>query len=91
MFLKPGGYSVWDDPVTGKKERDTFTCCHCNRIVIVKPFQNPDEMGGFCRNCMNLMCKTCVDKATCTPFEKKLDLWESRSRLRQQVEDLAVG
>lgn len=68
----------------GILEADTFTCCHCNRVVHVKPRSNPDDFGSMCRNCMKMVCKVCADRG-CVPFEKKLEIMESRDRMLKSM------
>jgi hypothetical protein len=63
--------------VRANHEADTFTCCHCNRIIHVKPFAPMDEFGSMCRNCMKMTCPTCAD-GPCVPFEKRLEESEKR-------------
>jgi hypothetical protein len=74
-MLKPQGYSLLTDPVTGVVEQDTYTCAHCQKVTFVKPFQRPDEHGGFCRKCMALVCKDCSGKE-CKPIMKQVEEWE---------------
>lgn len=81
----PGGYlTIYDpDPHKGAgqqtlKEYDSFTCGHCNSIVKVKPFCDPADAGGLCKQCMNHICKGCYSKGFCAPFEEKLRLAEHR-------------
>lgn len=74
------GYAVEMRDGVVVKERDSFTCCHCNGIVFVKPKQDPSEMGGMCLLCMKHTCPTCAGNG-CVPFEKKLRAMESRDRL----------
>ena len=62
-------------------EIDTYLCEHCNRVVHVPARADPSTMGGFCRQCMGLICPKCVDKRTCTPWEKKMEKAEARQRL----------
>ena len=64
-------------------EIDTFTCVHCCRVVHVPARADPSTMGGFCRQCMSLICPKCVDKGTCTPWEKKMEIMEARHRFRK--------
>ena len=78
-MLRPGGYACIADPVFGRRELDTFTCAHCNRITHVKPEQRPEDIGGLCKVCMGLICPMCVGRA-CVPFLKKLDQMEARAR-----------
>jgi hypothetical protein len=89
----PGGYAVIVSPdesvvhfdrfraervPAGITERDTFCCCHCNRIMHVKPMTPMDEFGSMCRNCMKMVCPKCAD-GPCVPFEKKLEAQERRA------------
>lgn len=75
---RPGGYGVITSP-DGVEEHDTFTCFHCNKVVIVLPKAAPETIGGMCYQCMKLVCPTCVDLGTCTPFEKRLEAIERRA------------
>ena len=94
----PGGYAVLTTPETAKvsfdrfrceeigagvTERDTFACCHCNRIIHVKPMAPMDEFGSMCRNCMKMVCPTCAD-GPCKPFEKRLEEMEHSEYVRKQ-------
>ena len=63
----------------GMHEVDTASCGHCNRVMHIKPFMDPADMGGLCKICMKFTCPKCVDLG-CTPFEKKLELAEKRGR-----------
>src|SRR5690349_22112928 len=92
---RPGGYAVIVSPdaqvvafdhfraeaiPAGTVERDTFSCCHCNRVVHVKPRAPMDDFGSMCRNCMKMTCPTCAD-GPCVPFEKRLEEMEHRGRM----------
>ncbi len=81
-MFKPGGYGFSFDPGGIRQEADTFTCAHCNRIVIVRPKCDPADLGGFCRLCTKMICPSCVDIGSCDPFEKKLERKEKEYRLR---------
>jgi hypothetical protein len=94
----PQGYATIFDPDRPLVERDTITCSHCQRIVFVKPgtgattylfpqMQGPDkeEPGAFCTTCMSAICIQCCAEGTCTPFMKKLELYEKRQRLLRAV------
>lgn len=78
----PGGYAFSFDPGGIRQEADTFTCSHCNKVVVVRPKCNPDELGGMCRLCVKMICPTCVDEGSCAPFEKKLEQIEKEGRRR---------
>lgn len=73
----PGGAIIIDGQM-GRREADTFTCGHCNSIVVVPVQASPTEMGGGCTICESLICPACVSKGTCDPFEEKLARMESR-------------
>jgi hypothetical protein len=77
----PGGYAVVTSP-DGRREADTFTCAHCNSLVIVKDGQTADDCGGFCRLCMDLVCPRCAG-SNCAPFEKKLEQQEAAYHARR--------
>jgi len=85
----PGGYGqlICDDGTAVARdsygravqaEHDTFTCNHCNKVVIVNAGERPEDIGGMCYMCMKLVCPHCVDAGACVPFEKKLEAIERR-------------
>lgn len=79
------GYGLTVEPGKADVEEDTFTCCHCNSVVFLKPREGVADAGGFCRMCMKGTCGPCADKGECTPFEKKLEEMESRDRFRRAL------
>lgn len=87
----PQGYLTVADPEAPTIERDTFTCAHCQKIVIVAPMGavtdpgKPQDIGGFCRACYKNVCGRCADSGVCRPFEKWLEEQESRDRLRKSI------
>ena len=83
-MLKPGGYAVLSGP-DGTKEADTFTCAHCQHIVHVKPLADAADSGGLCKVCMGLICSTCVDVGTCTPWQVQWEKMEARDRFLRSV------
>ena len=66
----------------GTIEFDTFQCGHCARHMHVRPRQRPEDIGGFCRQCMRAICPDCVTTGRCDPLEKKLEEAEERQRIR---------
>lgn len=82
---RPQGYIIITDPDAPTVEFDTITCAHCNRIVIVKPKEDPASLGGFCGMCTKYICSACNAQGSCTPFERKLEESERRDRLRRQM------
>ena len=80
---RPGGYAYTFDVSGNRQEADTFTCYHCNRIVVVKPKCDPYDLGGMCRLCEKMICPACVDLGKCDPMEKKLERAESAYHARR--------
>ena len=74
---RPGGYLIATGPEGPAREADTFTCSHSGRVVIVKPFCDPADMGGRCTICGGLIAKEEVGKG-CDVLERKLLRWEAR-------------
>ena len=75
---KPQGYLIGLGPEGVISESDSFTCAHCQRVVIVKPRCDPADMGGHCRICDKLICKRCVAYGQCVPWEKQMERMEAR-------------
>jgi hypothetical protein len=81
------GYGIIVDPAQCQPvEHDTFTCCHCSKVVPKAPY---DPMGdkvlaARCTCCDALMCKECIGKG-CRPVEKWLDQYEARNRFRAEL------
>ena len=59
-------------------EADAFTCGHCQKIVHVPVRADPADIGGLCKQCMTCICPKCVDKHTCTPWEKQMVEMEAK-------------
>jgi hypothetical protein len=76
---RAGGYlltsSIENDRVV---EHKTFTCQHCNRLVIVKHKCRAEDLGGRCFCCGGLICAPCTGKFGCDNIEKKLERAEAR-------------
>lgn len=90
----PQGYAVLQGPpglvrnrdpglvsLERQGEADTFTCHHCQHIVTVPVRARPEDLGGHCKICDRLICPVCVDKGTCTPWEKQMEISEARQAL----------
>jgi hypothetical protein len=84
-MFRPGGYAFSFDAGGVRQEADTFTCCHCQRVVIVRPNCSLDDLGGVCRFCMKMTCPACVG-LECVPFEKRLEREEARFRALRSYE-----
>ncbi len=59
----------------GLFECPTYTCRHCQRIVIINPKRNRER--AYCRGCDHLICDECgAERArtmTCRTFEQVID------------------
>ncbi|MCW2309746.1 hypothetical protein M2319_004105 [Rhodobium gokarnense] len=80
---KPGGVLILTTNDGRQEETDTFTCAHCNKIVPVRPFQRPEDIGGRCGGCGGLICPDCVSRGTCDPIEEKLARAEAAYHARR--------
>lgn len=81
--MRLDGYAFVVDPEK-LQEFDTLTCAHCQFVMHIQKRAEADQLGGFCRMCMKHICGRCANKG-CTPFEKKLDEYERKSRLHQAI------
>lgn len=79
------GYEVVTGPDGRRVEQETFTCGHCSQIVTVPNRAAADEVGGFCRVCMSMVCPGCLATDRCDPYERKLERIEARERLLRSV------
>lgn len=80
----PLGYGILCTEDGQIQEHDTFTCFHCNSIVVVKPLMKPEDLGGMCKVCMKLTCPACTSVGSCTPWEKQMEQIEARDRFLRQ-------
>ena len=70
-------------------EHHTITCCHCNHSFVVVPGSGKER--GWCFMCGASTCGEARCNAAlngCAPFEKKLEAYESRTRLHNQLDGL---
>jgi len=84
---KPGGYGEVVMPEGQGDEHDTYTCCHCNRIVRV--LLDASNVGEWCSMCGRLACqsKRCSPALNgCSPFEKKLEAYEAKTRFQHDLD-----
>lgn len=89
------GYATLTNPLGSVRERETFTCGHCNSIRHTEPYARgflvPLADGTFakheflrCGQCDRLICEQCAGKE-CLPFEKKLREHEQAAALYDRV------
>lgn len=76
-MIRPQGYlvGVGDDII----ERDTITCKHCQRVVVVPPMSSGKPVKyDYCRNCDGWICQQCAGERRCLPWEKQMEAIEAR-------------
>jgi len=83
---KPGGYILIVDPGAPLHEQDTFTCIHCNKIVLVKPGMSVTDFA-WCRKCMKPVCEKQVCQDRCVPWERQLEISELRYKLHRAMDE----
>ena len=83
---KPGGYIIVTDPGAPLHEQDTFTCIHCNKIVLVKPGGTIADFE-WCRKCMKPVCRKQVCQVDCNPWERQLEIQEARGKLHRAMDE----
>lgn len=64
----------------GVIEFDTYTCGHCGHARHVRARERPEDTGGLCKQCMKLICPSCLGSGRCDPLEKKLERAEQRNQ-----------
>ena len=52
-------------------EADTYSCPHCQAVVIKNPLRTRPR--NVCRKCMSVVCDTPSCILECTPFQQLLD------------------
>lgn len=76
--LKPGGNLFVSEPQTGIRfEADTFTCGHCNRVIvkvgkdgIPRRATFAEKEGWRCKQCNQYCCKLCLAVGDCNDFRR---------------------
>jgi hypothetical protein len=84
-MLRPHGYAVWEGHEGRLRERDTFSCAHCQRVVFVEPGHSPTVNAGWCGRCGAPVCRACAALGMCTPFERRLEQQEARDRFCRSI------
>lgn len=76
---RPGGYGIWFNGQEPNIERDSITCCHCNRVVFVDPLRPVEDFTGWCMACFKFVCLDCARTGVCDPLERRLERMERRA------------
>lgn len=87
---KPGGQILVVDPGAPVHEQDTFTCIHCNRIVLVKPGLTFTDFA-WCRKCMKPVCEKEICNVRCLPWERQMEITEARGKLHRAMDEALKG
>lgn len=61
-------------PIVGEGqvlEAPTFTCAHCQGIVIMNPDRKRER--AHCRKCNARVCDLCGAAGECTPYQAKIE------------------
>ena len=77
--VRPHGTIIIIDPAFAREiQRDTLTCCHCNKVWVVQ--HGSGKARGFCYRCNRVTCggPGCLE---CVPIEKRIVFYE-RGQLR---------
>jgi len=82
----PGGYLIVTDPGAPVYEQDTFTCIHCNRVVLVKPGMTITDFA-WCRKCMKPVCEKERCQVVCVPWERQMEINEARGKLHRAMDE----
>lgn len=82
--LRDGGTAIWTDGGSETCKR-TFTCVHCNCVVIMEHRATAAESGGWCMNCGAAICPRCANDPTCFPFLKRIEIEERRDRMLRAI------
>jgi hypothetical protein len=82
---REGGVAEWTFQDGGTRRLKTFTCSHCNAVVMVPERSTATEAGGWCGMCAKPVCQQCAGVPECVPFERRCDQMEARDRLHRQI------
>ncbi len=84
----PGGYGIPVTPIGETTEIDNFTCNNCQLATFVPPMADPHPLGGGCRLCQGMICSKCVDKGACAPWEKQMEIAETKFETDRMISRL---
>lgn len=67
------GTLLMTNGITGERQEfHTLTCCHCNRVVVLKPERARER--GWCAKCNHYVCDHAVCNAECNPIQEAIEL-----------------
>jgi hypothetical protein len=83
MTYKYAGYLLIDNRASGEgmKEFETFTCSHCQAVVVLNPARQRERYT--CRGCDHLLCDRCgaarAAGAKCQTMKQMVDEFLERA------------
>lgn len=78
-FIRSTRKAALTAPEGALAEAATFTCCHCQAVVVVN--RKRTRPRGYCAKCDHLVCDNPICSKECMPFAKILDVAEKEARL----------
>lgn len=93
-FTKYDGYLLLDNRAAGQPlaELATFTCSHCQRVVIKNPERTRERY--HCRGCDHLLCDDCAAAraagAKCRTFKQLADEYQEAVERGRPVSSLIL-
>ena len=66
-----GGLLIIDSPDAARKELPTFTCCHCQRVVVMHPERK--RVRNWCPNCDHYTCDSGGCIVECNPIKRDIE------------------
>jgi hypothetical protein len=74
----------------GLFESATYTCSHCQTVVILNPDRKRER--SYCRGCNHLICDPCAairaQTLTCKTFEQVIDEALTQVAVDQQIKEI---
>ncbi len=86
------GKEVLPSPSGSFTESATYTCAHCNTIVILNPQRTRER--HYCTQCDHYICDVCAElrRATgCKPFRALLDTLQEKMEKCREVSNAGVA
>ena len=64
-LMKAAG--LWEGAGVGKQESATFTCAHCEAVVVLNPKRTRER--GFCPKCTHYVCDPCEARRVASGYQ----------------------
>lgn len=76
-FIRGTGKPALFVPGGAFLERDTYSCAHCQTVVIKNPLRQ--RARNVCMKCMKVVCDNPGCATECRPFEQLIDTLQERA------------